>query len=88
MVRFKKVPAPQKKTIISSLIVLALDSSLGFFVLLMILDKTLLASNHFKQWDWSTFFAAILYAGFQTALAEEIFFRGFLAKRFIKKAGV
>ena len=60
------------------------------FVLLtnkLIPDSSILANAKYNNWHITTIISVFLYAFIQTALAEEIFFRGFLAKRLIDKLG-
>ncbi|WP_339102043.1 CPBP family intramembrane glutamic endopeptidase [Candidatus Enterococcus clewellii] len=55
----------------------------GYFSLISVSDLSILANSKFTDISlWSTL-SIILYAFVQTALSEEIFFRGFLAKRLI-----
>lgn len=57
----------------------------GYFSLKSISDLSVLANSKFTNISiWSTL-SIILYAFVQTALSEEVFFRGFLAKRLIHK---
>lgn len=57
----------------------------GYFSLKSVSDLSILANSKFTDITlWSTL-SIILYSFVQTALSEEIFFRGFLAKRLIHK---
>jgi len=59
----------------------------GYFSLKSVSDLSILANSKFTNISlWSTL-SIILYAFVQTALSEEIFFRGFLAKRLVHKFG-
>lgn len=69
---------------------------LGIIIILMIpslivttflLDESTMATSQFSGEGISVLFAAIIYAFLQTGFSEELFFRGFLAKRLIHKLG-
>lgn len=64
------------------LIVVPLTTIIYFF-----LDSSTLASNRFAGLGFSAFIPALLHAFVQTGLSEELFFRGFLLKRFMHKFG-
>ena len=51
------------------------------------IDSSLLASNRFAGLGFSALVPALFYAIVQTGLSEELFFRGFLMKRFMHKFG-
>ncbi|MGE7945530.1 CPBP family intramembrane glutamic endopeptidase [Lysinibacillus sp. NPDC093688] len=51
------------------------------------LDSSILASNRFTGLGLSALIPALFYAIVQTGLSEELFFRGFLLKRFMHKFG-
>lgn len=51
------------------------------------MDVSVLATNQFYAQGTNALIPALLFAFIQTSLAEEIFFRGFLTKRFINKFG-
>lgn len=52
-----------------------------------LLDESTMATSQFSGGGISVLFAAIIYAFLQTGFSEELFFRGFLAKRLIHKLG-
>ncbi|MBG9455753.1 CAAX protease [Lysinibacillus sphaericus] len=51
------------------------------------LDSSILASNRFTGVGFSALISALFHAIVQTGLSEELFFRGFLLKRFMHKSG-
>ncbi|MDM5247833.1 MULTISPECIES: CPBP family intramembrane glutamic endopeptidase [unclassified Lysinibacillus] len=51
------------------------------------LDSSILASNRFIGLGFSALVPALFYAIVQTGLSEELFFRGFLMKRFMHRFG-
>lgn len=69
--------------IILALLVIPINTIIYFFV-----DASLLASNRFSGLGFSAIVPALLYAILQTGLSEELFFRGFLAKRFMAHFGL
>lgn len=56
-------------------------------VITFLLDESTMATSQFSGKGISVLFAALLYAFLQTGFSEELFFRGFLAKRLIRKFG-
>ena len=48
---------------------------------------SLLATNQFYGQGGKALIPALIYAFLQTSLSEEIFFKGFLTKRFVNKFG-
>lgn len=82
----KRVPRSRRLWLQSFLIFIVF--ALNGYLLLKVLPQQLtLANAKFQQLDGLTIIAIIFYCLLQTALAEEIFFRGFLTKRFIAKWG-
>lgn len=59
----------------------------NFYNSLFFVDESLLASNRFAGLGLAALIPAFLYAILQTGLSEELFFRGFLTKRFITRWG-
>ncbi|AWE09259.1 CPBP family intramembrane metalloprotease [Lysinibacillus sp. 2017] len=51
------------------------------------IDESAMATSQFTGKGISAFIPALIYAFLQTGLSEELFFRGFLAKRLINKFG-
>ncbi|KOS60166.1 CPBP family intramembrane metalloprotease [Lysinibacillus agricola] len=51
------------------------------------LDSSILATNRFTGLGFSAIISALFHAIVQTGLSEELFFRGFLLKRFMHKFG-
>lgn len=58
-----------------------------FTITYFYLDSSILASNGFTGLGISALISALFYAIVQTGLSEELFFRGFLLKRFMHKFG-
>jgi len=58
-----------------------------FTITYFYLDSSILASNRFTRLGFSALLSALFYAIVQTGLSEELFFRGFLLKRFMHKFG-
>lgn len=58
-----------------------------FAITYFFLDSSILASNRFTGLGFSALLSALFYAIVQTGLSEELFFRGFLLKRFMHKFG-
>ena len=56
-------------------------------IIFFYIDSSLLASNRFAGLGFSALVPALFYAIVQTGLSEELFFRGFLMKRFMHKFG-
>jgi len=63
-----------------ALLVIPIHIIVHFFV-----DESLLASERFAGLGLAAVLPALIYSVFQTGLSEELFFRGFLAKRFIAR---
>lgn len=84
--RFKKNKNDKQYQIIfSCLFALIGFIVVGYFPLRSVSDLSILANSQFTDFSlWSTL-SIILYAFVQTGLSEEIFFRGFIAKRLIHK---
>lgn len=59
-----------------------------FVVIPLFIDDADLATSQFTGRTFSVLLPVFLYAFIQTGLAEEIFFRGFLAKRLIHQFGM
>ena len=58
---------------------------IGYFSLRSVSNLSILANSKFTDLSLWSILSIILYAFVQTALSEEIFFRGFLSKRLIHK---
>lgn len=54
----------------------------SYLIVFFYIDSSLLASNRFEGLGFAAIIPALLYAIIQTGLSEELFFRGFLLKRF------
>jgi len=68
--------------IISVILVFPSLLAVTFFI-----DKSTMATNQFSGQGISAIIPALIYSFFQTGLSEELFFRGFLTKRFVHKFG-
>lgn len=83
----KKIDSENKKqTAVWTAIVMAAFLLVSFFTL-MLLRNVEMATSGFAGKGISALPVILVYAVLQTALAEEILFRGFLLKRFAKKFG-
>lgn len=60
---------------------------LSIFVVPFFADKSIMATAQFSGQGIAALIPALIYAFLQTAFSEELFFRGFLAKRLIYKFG-
>ncbi|MHC1684966.1 MAG: CPBP family intramembrane glutamic endopeptidase [Clostridiaceae bacterium] len=72
-------------TFISAIILLAIPS---FLIVPLFVDKSSMATSKFIGQGLTSLIPALIYAFLQTGLSEEIFFRGFLTKRLVKKFGL
>lgn len=73
-------------------ITLILIISVGYIfstsiIMSKLMSNTDIATNQFYKQGWIALPSILFYAVIQTALSEEIFFRGFLGKRLINKYG-
>ncbi len=75
-------------------LVVAIASAVVFFVFLgvfiipkLIPDQTVLAQSQFTEISMVSIFGILVYAFIQTGLSEEILFRGFIGKFFIRRLG-
>ena len=81
----KKIEKENKKSVIISVSTIALlFIILSIFTLYMVKDIEM-ATSKFQGLGFSALLPALVYAIFQTSLAEEILFRGFLLKRISNK---
>ncbi len=76
-----------KEGIKYSMLVLLFYCTLGYFIL-KILEDVEVASSEFTGLGMVALPAVLVYAFISTGLSEEIFFRGFLLKRFSNKFGL
>lgn len=60
---------------------------MGFFVIPLVAGSVDLAASNFSGQGWNALIPALIFAFIQTALSEEIFFRGFLGKRLSNRFG-
>ena len=82
-----KKPAIHNKRIFILLFSLFLIISVFSNFLPTIVDRSLTGTGQIKGMGISALFQALLFGLIQTGASEEILFRGFLAKRFIKRFG-
>jgi len=68
--------------VVMALLVIPIYTVVYFFV-----DESLLAFERFAGLGLAAIIPGLIYAIFQTGLSEELFFRGFLAKRLIARFG-
>jgi len=66
---------------------LILFTGLSLYLIPLVSKSTELATSQFLGQGFSALVPALIYAFLQTGLSEELFFRGFLGKRFINKFG-
>ena len=66
---------------------LILFTGLSLYLIPLVSKSTELATSQFLGQGSSALVPALIYAFLQTGLSEELFFRGFLGKRFIHKFG-
>lgn len=82
----KKIQSDKKsKLIIFSVIALILFAGIGYFSLKTVSSPSILANSKFSDLSFWSILSIILYSFVQTALSEELFFRGFVAKRLINQ---
>lgn len=67
---------------ISAILIFPSLLAVTFFI-----DKSTMATNQFSGQGISAVIPVLIYSFFQTGLSEELFFRGFLTKRFVHKLG-
>ncbi|MDK2940833.1 MAG: protease family protein [Acetobacterium sp.] len=84
-----KVPVIRNKRKFAFVFVgaLILFTVLSLFLIPLVSKSTELATSQFSGQGFAAIVPALIYAFLQTAFSEEIFFRGFLGKRFIRKFG-
>ncbi|WP_212692748.1 CPBP family intramembrane glutamic endopeptidase [Vallitalea guaymasensis] len=85
---FRKVMVKDyKKYILSIFGMLLLSIITVFYIIPLYIDTSNNATSQFASKGFSVLIPVIIYSFIQTGLSEEIFFRGFLAKRLINKFG-
>ncbi len=85
---YKKPQTSDKKRFWSIIIIIEIVFLIAFLVLMpLVYDNASLATSQFYGKGISAFIPVLIYAFFQTSFNEELFFRGFLGKRLIKKFG-
>lgn len=85
---YKKIYIVNKKRFWLSIIGIGILFSILLLVIIpMILKNAELATSQFNGLGASAIVPALIYAFFQTAFNEEMFFRGFLGKRLANKYG-
>ena len=83
----KPIVKNKRNYIITFLFTIFILSFLPFIIVPLFIDSSNMATSQFKGKGISALFPALIYAFLQIGLSEELFFRGFLTKRFVKKFG-
>lgn len=83
----KPIVKNKRNYIITFLFTVFVLSFSAFIIVPLFIDSSNMATSQFKGKGISALFPVLIYAFIQTGLSEELFFRGFLTKRFIKKFG-
>lgn len=83
----KPIVKNKRNYIITFLFTIFILSFSAFIIVPLFIDSSNMATSQFKGKGISALFPALIYAFLQTGLSEELFFRGFLTKRFVKKFG-
>lgn len=76
-----------KKLISIIVIASVVYSILMVIIMTQLMGNTDTATSQFSNQGWKVLPSILIYAVIQTGLSEEIFFRGFLGKRFISRLG-
>lgn len=85
---YKKPHTSDRKRFWFIIIIIEIVFLSAFVVIIpLVYDNASLATSQFNGKGISAFIPALIYAFFQTSFNEELFFRGFLGKRLIKKFG-
>ncbi|GKX29481.1 CAAX protease family protein [Vallitalea longa] len=84
----RKIIIKDKKKYVLTIFIMLLISLITIFgILPLFVDTSYNATSQFEGKGVSALIPALIFSFIQTGLSEEIFFRGFLAKRFINKFG-
>jgi membrane protease YdiL (CAAX protease family) len=75
------------KYILTFILIIIFVLFLSIFIIPIFIDKSTMATSQFSGKGIAVLIPALIYAFLQTAFSEELFFRGFLAKRLIHKFG-
>ena len=85
---FKKPNIENKRRYVIIFVITVMVLSIpGLLIIPYFIDVSLLATNQFYGQGGKALIPALIYAFLQTSLSEEIFFKGFLTKRFVNKFG-
>ncbi|WP_454053117.1 CPBP family intramembrane glutamic endopeptidase [Clostridium sp. Marseille-Q7071] len=83
----KPIVKDKSRYILTFIFTIFILSFSAFIIVPLFIDSSNMATSQFKGKGISALFPALIYAFLQTGLSEELFFRGFLTKRFIKRFG-
>lgn len=83
----KPVIKNKPRYLVFILIVLVILLLPSLLVITLFVDESATATNQFSGQGISALIPALIYSFLQTGFSEELFFRGFLTKRFIHKFG-
>lgn len=83
----KIVISNHKKYYTCVLIMIGISFLVTFIIFPLYIDVSDNATNQFEGGGLSALVPALIFSFIRTGLSEELFFRGFLAKRFISKLG-
>ena len=83
----KKIEKENKKSSVVNILVIAISYLIVSFITIYLIKDIETATSEFAGMGVSALLPALIYAIFNTALPEEILFRGFLLKRIASKFG-
>ena len=83
----KKIEKENKKSSVVNMLVIAISYLIVSFITIYLIKDIETATSEFAGMGVSALLPALIYAIFNTALPEEILFRGFLLKRIASKFG-
>ncbi|ARC84248.1 CAAX protease self-immunity family protein [Clostridium argentinense CDC 2741] len=83
----KPIVKDKSRYILTFIFTIFILSFSAFIIVPLFIDSSNMATSQFKGKGISALFPALIYAFLQTGLSEELFFRGFLTKRFVKRFG-
>ncbi|WP_461614973.1 CPBP family intramembrane glutamic endopeptidase [Clostridium sp. Marseille-QA1073] len=83
----KPIVKNKRNYMITFLFTIFVLSFSAFIIVPLFIDSSNMATSKFEGKGISALFLALIYAFLQTGLSEELFFRGFLTKRFVKRFG-
>ena len=83
----KKIEKENKKSSVVNMLPIAISYLIVSFITIYLIKDIETATSEFAGMGVSALLPALIYAIFNTALPEEILFRGFLLKRIVSKFG-